>query len=221
MHLIGSPASPFAQRCAIVARAKGADVPFAPIPGGAMHSPEFQALSPMGRIPLLTLDDGTHICESSAITAYLDEALDGPALMPAAPRDRARVREIEAVAILEIAAGLRPIMFHRIFRVSENDPVVAHGIAQSDKGCTALARLLSDGPYAAGDTLTQADAALVPVVTLATIVADQPEVAALLEKHGFLTAYLDRAGRDPVLTRTITEMREGFAAIRARLATPA
>ena len=221
MHLIGSPASPFVQRCAIIARSKGLDIEIAPIPGGAMHSPEFQALSPMGRIPLLVLDDGTHICESSAIAAYLDEALDGPSLMPMSPLERARVREIEAIATLEIASGLRPTMIHRIFRVSENEALVAAGIAQTDKGCTALARLLSNAAYAVGDTITQADAALVPVVTLATIIADQPEVGALLEQHAFLIPYLERAERDPVLARTVSEMRGAFAAIRARMSQPA
>lgn len=220
MHLIGAAASPFAQRCAIVARAKGVEIEIVPPPGGQIHSPEFQAIAPMGRIPLLVLDDGTRICESSAIAAYLDEALDGPALMPAAPLERARVREIEAVANLEIAAGMRPVIVHRIFKVSANETLVAAGVHQADKGCTALARLMQAGRYAVGDSLTRADAALVPVVALASVVSDQPEVAALLQRHPILNAYLDRVSRDPVLARTVAEMREGFAAVRQRLAQP-
>ncbi|MBO9576263.1 MAG: glutathione S-transferase family protein [Sphingobium sp.] len=220
MHLIGSPASPFVQRCAIVARAKGLDIEIAPPPGGQIHSPEFQAMAPMGRIPLLALDDGTYICESQAISAYLDEALDGPSLMPASPRERARVREIEAIANLEVAAGLRSVVVHRVFRVSENETLVAAGIAQAEKGCMALERLLADAPYAVGATLSRADAALAPVAALATVLGDQPEMAAMLQRQTVLTAYLDRAGRDPVLARSLTEMRAGFAAIRARLAQP-
>jgi glutathione S-transferase len=217
MKLIGSAASPFVQRCAIIARAKGLDIELAPIPGG-MNSPEFLAMAPMGRIPLLALDDGGCICESSAIAAYLDEVLDGPSLMPAAAQERARVREIEAIACLEIAAGFRPIMIHRIFRVSENEPVVAAAFAQAEKGCGALARLISDGPYAVGTALSPADAALVPVATLASIIIDQPEIAAMLARQPVLMSYLDRAGHDPVLARTMSEMRQGFAAIRERLA---
>jgi len=221
MHLIGSLASPFVQRCAIVARAKGFDIEIVPPHGGQIHSPEFQALAPMGRIPLLALDDGTHICESSAIAAYLEEALDGPGLTPASPRERARVREIEAIATLEIATGLRPVMVHRIFRVSENEPVVAAGIVQADRGCLAIERLMAaDTRYALGDMLTPADAALVPIMQLAVTVADQPQVAAMLGRHPLLTAYLARAQRDPVLARSIAEIGAGFAAIRARLAKP-
>ncbi len=219
MYLIGSTASPFVQRCAIVARAKGLDITIARPPGGAVHSPEFQAMAPMGRIPLLVLDDGGRICESAAIAAYLDEVLEGPALLPGAPGARARVREIEAIATLELAAGLRPVLVHRVFRVSQNEPLVAAGIAQIDKGCAALARLLADGPYAAGDALTMADAILAPLLMLAGILADQPEVAALHDKHALLHARREQAEADPVLARAMREMREAFAVIRARLTT--
>ncbi|HZV19552.1 MAG TPA: glutathione S-transferase family protein [Sphingobium sp.] len=217
MHLIGSLASPFVHRCLIVARAKGHDIAVSPPPGGSMHSEEFQAVSPMGRIPVLALDDGSHICESTAIVAYLDEVLDGPALLPAAPAARARLREIETIAIGELAAGLRPVIVHRIFRVSQNEPRVAAGIEQADRGCAALARLMADTTLP-GETITRADAALTPFTALLTIIADQPEITDLLARHGFLSGYRERADRYPLLARTQSEMKEGFAAIRARLA---
>ncbi|HZV58538.1 MAG TPA: glutathione S-transferase family protein [Sphingobium sp.] len=225
MHLIGSPASPFVQRCAIVARAKGLDIAIEPPPGGAIHSAEFQAMAPMGRIPLLVLDDGSRICESAAIAAYLDEVLDGPALQPANPRERARVREVEAIATLELAAGLRPVLVHRVFRVSQNEPLVAAGMAQADKGCAALTRLLADapatGPYVIGDTLSLADAVLVPLVALAGALIDQPEVAALHQTYPLLAARREQAQGDPVLARSLREMEQGFAAIRGRMTAPA
>jgi len=220
MHLIGSLASPFVHRCLIAARAKGHDLAVSPPPGGSMQSAEFQAVSPMGRIPLLALDDGSHICESAAIVAYLDETLDGPALLPAAPAARARLREIETIAIGELAAGLRPVMVHRIFGVSPNEPRVAAGIEQADKGAAALARLMAD-TVLPGETIGLADAALTPFTTLLTIIADQPEIADLLARHGFLSAYLERGLRDPLLARTNSEMKQGFAAIRARIAAAA
>lgn len=222
MQIIGSPASPFVQRCAIVARAKGHDIAFVPVPGGSLQSPEFQIVSPMGRIPILALDDGTHICESAAITAYFEETLEGPSLLPGNARERARAREIEAIAICELAAGLRPVMAHRVFRFSQNEPAVAGGVAQADRGCEALARLIGSTPLASGAALTMADAALVPFATLARNISEQPEVGALLDRHPFLLDYLDRAvANSAILARTVDEMTRAFAVVRARLAQPA
>jgi glutathione S-transferase len=217
MHLIGSTASPFLQRCAIVARAKGHDIVVAPPPGGSMQSAEFLAISPMGRIPVLALDDGDHICESAAIAAYLDEVLDGPSLLPGTARERARIREIESLAINELAAAFRPFMVHRVFGMGEGEPVVAAAHAQARRGCEALLRLMGETPLAAGDTISMADAALLPFVTLARIIASVPEIGALLADYPFLGAYSDIAvDASPVLARSVREMTEGFALILAR-----
>jgi GST-like protein len=55
------------------------------------HKPDYLALNPLGTIPAMT-HGGRVLTESTAIMEYVDEAFDGPSLMPAAPRDRWRVR---------------------------------------------------------------------------------------------------------------------------------
>ena len=55
------------------------------------HQPEYLAINPQGTIPAMT-HDGRVLTESTAIMEYVDEAFDGPALMPADARDRWRVR---------------------------------------------------------------------------------------------------------------------------------
>jgi glutathione S-transferase len=218
LHLIGSPASPFLQRCAIVARAKGHDIAIAPVPGGSMQSAAFLAISPMGRIPVLALDDGDHVCESAAIAAYLDETLDGPSLLPGAPRVRARIREIEALAMNELAAAFRPFMVHRVFRRGSDEPVIAAANLQARKGCEALQQIMAETRFAAGDTVSMADAALIPFVTLARIISTVPEIGALLADYPFLAAYCDiAADNSAVLARTVEEMTTTFAMILARM----
>lgn len=56
--------------------------------GGETRTPEFLALNPNGRIPLLALEDGTHLAESNAIVWYL---ADGSALIPDGRLARAQV----------------------------------------------------------------------------------------------------------------------------------
>src|SRR5471032_2867584 len=55
---------------------------------GETRTPQFLAMNPNGRIPLLALEDGTYLAESNAIMCYLAE---GTALMPESGLDRARV----------------------------------------------------------------------------------------------------------------------------------
>src|SRR5262249_18341181 len=55
---------------------------------GESHTPDFLARNPMGQIPVLELDDGTHLVESNAILFWLTE---GTKLMPEDGLAKARV----------------------------------------------------------------------------------------------------------------------------------
>ncbi|MEO6387666.1 MAG: glutathione S-transferase family protein [Croceibacterium sp.] len=55
------------------------------------HQPEYLAINPQGTIPAM-LHGERVLTESTAIMEYVDEAFGGPALMPADPRDRWRIR---------------------------------------------------------------------------------------------------------------------------------
>jgi glutathione S-transferase len=67
-------------------------IPFAlierDIDRGETRTPDFLARNPNGRIPLLELDDGTHLAESNAILCYL---ADGTPYLPAERLARAQV----------------------------------------------------------------------------------------------------------------------------------
>lgn len=222
MHLLGSTVSPFVQRVLMTVRAKGADLAVQPPLGGSMKSPEFRAVSPMGRIPVLVLDDGSHLCESDAIAGYLDETLPGPALMPDAAMARARVREIVAITLAELAAGLRPLMVHQVFRVPGVPELVTAARDQLGKGLDALDRLLApDAPFATGAALTAADCALLPILTLARLVDPLTGAGAMVDERATVAAYGRRIAADPIAARSIEEMSAGFAAMLARNAAPA
>ena len=64
----------------------------------AQKTPEFQATSLTARVPVLE-HGAFRLSESSAIVEYLEEMFAPPryaAMLPAAPRDRARARQIMA-----------------------------------------------------------------------------------------------------------------------------
>ncbi|HTM94390.1 MAG TPA: glutathione S-transferase family protein [Croceibacterium sp.] len=55
------------------------------------HRPEYLAVNPQGTIPAMLHGDLV-LTESTAIMEYVDEAFDGPLLMPAEAQDRWRIR---------------------------------------------------------------------------------------------------------------------------------
>jgi glutathione S-transferase/GST-like protein len=59
--------------------------------GFDQHKPEYLAVNPQGTIPAMIHGDRV-LTESTAIMEYVDEAFDGPPLMPADAADRWRVR---------------------------------------------------------------------------------------------------------------------------------
>ena len=58
---------------------------------GANATPEFIRLNPLGKLPVLELDDGSTIAESLAICRYLEALHPNPPLMGRTPREAADV----------------------------------------------------------------------------------------------------------------------------------
>ncbi|MGN6375837.1 MAG: glutathione S-transferase family protein [Sphingomonas sp.] len=221
MIVYGATASPFVQRVLMAARAKGHELDVVPPLGGHMRSPEFRAISPMGRVPVLELDDGRRLCESDAIANYLDETLSGPSLVPGDAFARARMRALIALGN-EVAAGMRPLMVHLVFGMGEAPDVIAAARTQLGQGLDAIERFRDFGDdYAVGDRLTQADCLLLPILALSAIVDPQTQAGRAVRERPGVAAYYDRVAGDPLARRTIDEMQTGFAQILARNANPA
>lgn len=94
--------------------AGGADIPLErvrlSIRKGEQSSPEHLARNRFGRLPVLELDDGTHLTESRAIIGYLEELFPEPNLIGATPDERAHVLEMERVAELGVLYSIARIV---------------------------------------------------------------------------------------------------------------
>ena len=89
-------------------------------------TPEFLAINPLGRIPVLELDDGTCLAESMAICRYFEETHPEPPLFGVDARDRAVVemwnRRMEIEILMPIAQCFRnthPYWEGRIPQIAE------------------------------------------------------------------------------------------------------
>ena len=107
MKLYLNKASPYARLALVVAHEKGLadDVELVWVDPWAL-APEFLAVAPLARVPVLVTDDGAAIPDSAAICEYLDAVGRKRALVPPLP---ARARTLEKYGfgrgIVELAFG--------------------------------------------------------------------------------------------------------------------
>ena len=97
MKLIGSLTSPFVRKVRIVLAEKKIDYEFVI---DSPWSPESGVanLNPLGKIPVLALDDDTSLFDSRVISEYLDNVAPNNKLMPSTNRERSEVKRWEALA---------------------------------------------------------------------------------------------------------------------------
>jgi len=127
---------------------------------GAQKSAEHLARNPLGRLPVLELDDGTYLTESLAIIEYLEDLCPEPPMIGTFALERARTREIERIAesgVLTAAARVvhatrSPLGWPPRPEVAETfRPIFA-------QTCELLNARLADGrPFLAGDRVSIAD----------------------------------------------------------------
>ncbi|MBM7046224.1 glutathione S-transferase family protein [Rhizobium lusitanum] len=219
MRIYDREGAPNPARVRIVLAAKGLEdqVEFVSVDLiAAVHKqPGFFAINPIGKIPVLELDDGTIISECTAITEYLDNLDGNPLLTGTTPREkglihmmqrRAEMMLIEAVddyfhyATPGLGAALRP------WRMPDWSGAKEWG---QRRGAYAVANmsyfndLLAKQSFLAGDGFSMPDITLFASLMFAEIVGlpIAPELTALHTWRGKvadLPAVKNRSGQTPL-----------------------
>ncbi len=126
------------------------------------------ARSPTGFVPCLELE-GRRFVESVAILELLEELYPKPALYPASPWDRAKVRALVEI----INSGTQPLQNLSVLEHLSPDAgprkawaqhFIARGLKNFERALEGYAREGVTGHFAYGDTLSAADAFLVPQI---------------------------------------------------------
>lgn len=137
--------------------------------GGEHHAPDYQALNPQGLVPAL-IDGGRVFTQSMAIIEYLDETRPTPALLPADPLGRARVRALAQLVGCDVhPLGNLRVLQHLVTQFGADDAAKGvwsrHWIGEGLKALEVmLAANVATGRFCHGDTPTMADACLVPQI---------------------------------------------------------
>lgn len=165
MKLYDFPFAPNPIKTRVYLAEKGIDIPLVRvnIVNGEQHAPEALARNPAGAVPVLELDDGTCLSESSAIIEYIEELHPEPPMIGRKPRERARVRELERRADLGVLSRVATIVHNQQAILPGGNPVAI--IAEKARAPLAKAlRILDDAigshPYLAGEQPTIADCTL-------------------------------------------------------------
>lgn len=176
--------------------------------------PAFLAMNPIGKTPVLVLDDGLALSECVAITEYLDNLDGDPVLTGTTPRQKALIhmmhRRAEIMLLDPIddyfhygTIGLGPAL--RQWRKPDwSDGKREWGQRRGGEALAALPWLeaeLAGRPFLAGERYSMADITLLAAIDfgrgVGPLAADlPPNLAAWYARMNAIPAVRDRSGRD-------------------------
>ena len=166
--------------------------------------------SPIGRIPVLELEDGI-IPESEVIAEYLDDCHPDRALRGASPRERADVRLLSRIGDVYLMNNIF-LCLGQLDRRTRVDAVRDLLMGQVRRGVGALDRHLGEGAFAVGDALTRADCSLVPALWMCQNTVPRFDVPNPIEGRDRVSAYWDRIRENAHAARVLGEMDRGMKA---------
>ena len=160
MKLIGTLTSPYVRKVRIVLAEKKIEYEFVL---DSPWTPESTVpdVNPLGKIPVLVLDDETALFDSRVISEYLDNVAPNNKLMPAPNRERTEVKRWEALAdgICD-AAGLL-FLEHKRPAKQQSQDWIARQQRKITRGIDSMAKELGENACCIGMHFSLADIAAV------------------------------------------------------------
>ena len=158
MKLIGSLTSPFVRKVRVVLAEKKIECGFEV---DSPWSPESNVpnINPLGKIPVLALDDETVLFDSRVIAEYLDNVAPNNKLMPATNRERTEVKRWEALADgISEAAGL-VFLERKRPEAQQSADWIERQQEKITRGLEYMSNQLGESPWCMGTHMTLADIA--------------------------------------------------------------
>ncbi|HYS78809.1 MAG TPA: glutathione S-transferase family protein, partial [Candidatus Dormibacteraeota bacterium] len=145
------------------------------VPENKNEDPAFARLNPFRKTPVLVLEDGRTVYESTVINEYLEEIHPDPPMLPRDPYERARVRMLEDTSDQYLGPSIRGLTTSQFeyappILIRKKADQVDHKLLEESRAKVHehLARLegeLRGRTWFAGDLFSLADAALAPFLT--------------------------------------------------------
>lgn len=159
MKLIGSLTSPYVRKARIVLAEKKIDYELV-IDSPWEPTSRVPEKNPLGKVPVLILDDETVLFDSRVIVEYLDNVAPNNKLLPAAGRERILVKRWEALADGVTDAAVAIVMEARRPATERSASWVARQRGKIESGVAAMSQELDEQPWCHGNNLSLADIAV-------------------------------------------------------------
>lgn len=201
MKLFFHPLSSYSQKTLMAFYEK--NVPFVPELVQLMEPAaraEYKKLYPLGKLPLLQLENGRLIPESSIIIEYIDTQVDsGPTLIPFDIDLGRRTRFHDRQFDFYVNNPMMTILFDGLKPPEARNPAaVAQARETLDTMYPYLDELFGKRTYALGDTFTMADCAAAPALAYCRMVHP-------FDGFKHLSAYSHRLAERPSFARVQKE----------------
>lgn len=159
MKLIGSHTSPYTRKVRIVLAEKKIDYEFV-IDSPWLADSTVPGINPLGKIPVLVLDDDTPLFDSRVIVEYIDNVTPNNKLFPAPNRERTEVKRWEALAdglcdaaVAALLEGKRPANEQSANWIERQRDKVARSLE-------FMSKELADKTFCMGTHISMADLAV-------------------------------------------------------------
>lgn len=162
LKLISFDLCPYVQRSVITLKRK--NIPFEIEYIDLANKPDwFLKLSPLGKVPILIVDDKDVIFESAVINEYIDE-ISGGDLLPSDPLEKAKAR-----AWIEYAGG-QLMHLYQAGQAQDQETYETH-VATLIDGLMKM-KDVAKGPYFLGDEFSLVDSSIAPLFVRMKFLAD-------------------------------------------------
>lgn len=156
MKLIGTVTSPYTRKVRVVLVEKRMECEFVT---DSPNTPDSEVIryNPLGKIPVLVLDDEQAIFDSRVIVEHLDNASPGNRLIPEEKRPRIQVRRWEALADGCTDAAIALVNEKNKPAEQQSQEWIIRQQGKVDRALQAMADDLAAKSWCAGDFFTLAD----------------------------------------------------------------
>ena len=159
MKLVASYTSPYARKVRIVMAEKRIECDFVQENVWAADT-KVGEHNPLGKIPVLVLDDGMALYDSRVITEYLDGITPVARLVPENGRDRVQVKRWEALGDGIADAGIAAFLERKRPEALQSKEWIDRQLKKVDAAIAVAAQELGDKDFCHGTSISLGDIAL-------------------------------------------------------------
>ena len=199
LNLIATTTSPYGRKVRIALAEKKFEYQFSQVSPWTPDNP-VHAWNPLGKVPVLVLDDGTPLYDSRVIVEYLDTVAPGSKLIPVPSRQRIVVRRLEALADGLCEAAIAIVLERRRPLRQQSKDWIARQQMKLVAGAAMLSDELGDKQWCNGESYSLADIAA--GCALGYLAFREPELE-WSHEFGNLTKLADRLGKRPAFAETV------------------